>query len=96
MAKLTRDDILKLARLSRLQLTDEEVESYQKELTHILDYVEKLQKVEVSGVKPTSQITGLTNVTRYDEIIDYGTTPQSLLSNAPETQDGYIKVKKVL
>lgn len=95
MAKLTREDVLKLARLSRLHLTDEEVEKFQKEIEAILGYVEQLQNVDLS-LEPTYQVTGLTNVTRHDEVIDYGATPQDLLKNAPDTEDGHIKVKRML
>lgn len=95
MAKLTREDVLKLARLSRLHLTDEEVEKFQKEIESILGYVEKLQNVDLS-LEPTYQVTGLTNVTRPDEVIDYGASPDNLLKNAPATEDGHIKVKRML
>lgn len=96
MAKLTREDVLKLARLARLQLSDEEVERFQKEIGAILGYVEQLQKADLKGVEPTSQVTGLKNVTRTDEIKDYGVSPEELLKNAPATESGYIKVKRVL
>jgi len=95
MAKLTREDVLKLARLSRLRLTDEEIEKFQKEIEAILGYVEQLQKVDLS-LEPTYQVTGLTNVTRPDEVIDYGATPDDLLKNAPATEEGHIKVKRML
>ena len=72
MAKLSRDDVLKLAQLARLDLTDDEVEEFSVELSEILQYVEQLATVDVTGLKPTNQVTGLTNVTREDEIKDYG------------------------
>jgi aspartyl-tRNA(Asn)/glutamyl-tRNA(Gln) amidotransferase subunit C len=72
MSKLTRDDVLKLAQLSRLKLTDEEIERFRDELSSILEYVEKLNAVDVSGLEPTYQVTGLKNVMRKDEPIDYG------------------------
>lgn len=96
MAKLSRDDVLKLARLSRLHLTEEEVELYTKEISAILGYVEQLQNIDLEDVEPTFQVTGLKNVTRPDEVYDYGVTPEELLKNAPATQDGHIKVKRML
>jgi aspartyl-tRNA(Asn)/glutamyl-tRNA(Gln) amidotransferase subunit C len=96
MAQLTRDDVLKLARLARLSLTDEEVEEFAKELTDVLQYVEQLSKVDVAGLAPTSQVTGLKNVMRDDTIIDYGVSPEDLLRNVPHTQDGQIKVKRMI
>src|SRR5512133_2776299 len=96
MADLTREDILKLARLARLTVTEEEIEKYRAELNEILKYVEQLQSVDVSGLKPTTQVTGLTNVMREDEIIDYSVNNEDLLRLAPKSQDGQIKVKRML
>src|SRR4051812_42178141 len=96
MADLSRDDVLKLARLARLDLTDEEVDEFAGELSAVLGYVEQLKNVEVSGLKPTSQVTGLKNVMREDTVIDYGMTPQDLMRNVPQTQDDHIKVKRMI
>lgn len=96
MADVTRDDVLKLARLARLDLSDDEVERYRADLAEILQYVQQLDGVDVSGLEPTSQVTGLVNVTRADEVKDYGYTPDDLLKNVPETLDGQIKVKRML
>lgn len=96
MAKLTRDEILKLARLAKLELTEDEIDEYTRELSSILDYVELLDTVDVKGLKPTSQVTGLTNVMRADEIVDYGTSQDDLLKNAPTRKGAYIQVKRVL
>lgn len=96
MSKLTREDVLKLAALSRLKLTESEIEKFQSELSEILDYVAQLDSVDVSGLEPTYQVTGLKNVTRPDETRDYGYDLQSLLSQAPESKDNQFKVKRVL
>jgi aspartyl-tRNA(Asn)/glutamyl-tRNA(Gln) amidotransferase subunit C len=96
MADLTRDDILKLAALARLDLTEEEVIEFARELTEILQYVEQLQSIDVSGLEPTSQVTGLVNVTRADEILDYGYDPKELLKNVPEVEDDLIKVGRMI
>lgn len=96
MAKLTREDVLKLARLARLDLSEEEVEEFKGELSAILQYVEQLQNVDVDGLEPTNQVTGLTNVTRPDEIKDYGYQTDDLLKNVPNIKDHQIKVKRML
>ena len=96
MAKLTREDVLKLARLSRLELTEAEIDEFRSELSEILQYVEQLQSVDVSGLKPTNQVTGLTNVYRQDEIRDYGYKPAELLKNVPQVQADQIKVKRMV
>ena len=96
MADLSRDDIVKLAALARLDLSDDEIAEYSQELTEILHYVEQLQNVDVAGLQPTNQVTGLTNVMREDEVTDYGYKPQDLLKNVPDTQDDQIKVKRMI
>lgn len=96
MSKLTREDVLKLARLARLQLTDDEVAEYSNELSNILEYVEQLDNVDVSGLEPTNQVTGLKNVTRQDEVRDYGYQPEDLLKNVPAVEANQIKTKRVL
>lgn len=96
MADLSRDDVLKLARLARLTLTPEEVEKYRTELSEILKYVEQLQNVDVEGLEPTSQVTGLKNVMAEDVIVDYGVTPDDLLQIAPATEGRHVKVKRMI
>jgi aspartyl-tRNA(Asn)/glutamyl-tRNA(Gln) amidotransferase subunit C len=96
MANLTRDDILKLARLARLSLTAEEIEEYQHELAEILQYVEQLQAVDVNGLQPTNQVTGLKNVMRGDEEVDYGYEPRDLLKNVPSVENNQLKVKRMI
>lgn len=96
MSKLTHEDILKLARLARLQLTDDEVDEYASELSEILQYVEQLNAVDVAGLKPTNQVTGLVNVTREDKIKSYGYDPLVLRENLPAIENGQIKVKRMI
>ncbi len=96
MSKLTRDDVLKLAQLARLDLDDDEVEGFRKELSEILQYVEQLSSLDVAGLKPTNQVTGLTNVTREDKERDYGYEPAALLKNVPAVKEGQIKVKRMV
>ncbi|HWT55793.1 MAG TPA: Asp-tRNA(Asn)/Glu-tRNA(Gln) amidotransferase subunit GatC [Candidatus Microsaccharimonas sp.] len=98
MADLSRDDVLKLARLARLRLSDDEVAQYQDELTEILKYVEQLDSVDVAGLEPTSQVTGLTNVTRADQEVNYGYEALELLKNVPHdrVEDDLIKVKRMI
>lgn len=96
MADLTRDDILKLARLARISLSDEEVDAFAQEFTAILKYVEQLNAVNTDGLEPTNQVTGLTNVTRDDVVLDYGYNVKKLLENIPSVQSDLIKVKRMV
>jgi aspartyl-tRNA(Asn)/glutamyl-tRNA(Gln) amidotransferase subunit C len=96
MSKISEQDIRKLASLSKLKLSDEEVILYQKELSSIVSYIEQLSDTDVAGLAPTSQVTGLKNVTRADELIDYGVSPAELLKNAPATKENQFKVKRMI
>lgn len=96
MAKLSRDDVLKLAALARISLSDDEVDAFADELSAILGYVEQLGSVDVTGLEPTNQVTGLTNVMRPDEVIDYGYTPDKLLQNVPAVEKNQLKVKRMI
>lgn len=96
MSKLTREEVLKLAELSRLALTDEEVAQYQKELSDILSYVEQLESVDVSGLKPAYQVSNLHTVTRDDVIQKYAAKPSEMVKNAPRSEDGYVKVGRMI
>jgi len=96
MAKLTRDDVLHLAQLARISLSDNEVDEFSEELSDILQYVEQLSGVDVDGLKPTNQVTGLTNVMREDEVKDYGYQPLDLLRNVPQVQSDMLKVNRMI
>src|SRR3982750_1486343 len=96
MTQLTRDEVLKLARLARLELSDAEVEAYRIQLSDILAYVQQLQEADVDGLEPTTQVNGLKNVTRKDVIVNYGVAPADLLKRTPHSQEGQIKVKRMI
>lgn len=96
MAKLTHDDVLKLAGLAKLDLNDQEIEVLAGEIRAILEYVEQLQAVKIDGLDATSQVTGLTDIMRPDKPDDYGYKPLDLLKNVPEVEDNQIKVRRVL
>lgn len=95
-ATISSDDVKYVAALAKIAITDEEAVKLTKELDAILGYVKQLDAVDTTGLEPTYQVTGLKNVTRPDEVIDYGTTRDDLLKNAPRQRDGYIEVPKVL
>jgi len=92
---LTKEEVLKIAKLARIELTEKEVEKFQKEVSMVLEYVDELKQVNVEGLEEVAQVTGLVNVQRDDKAIDYGNR-EEILSQAPETKDGYYKVKAIL
>jgi aspartyl-tRNA(Asn)/glutamyl-tRNA(Gln) amidotransferase subunit C len=72
-----------IAKLARLTLSEQEVSKFSRELTQILDYVGKLQKVDTKGVEPLQQMTGLAHVTRADRVLDQSITTEALLGQSP-------------
>lgn len=93
---MTVDEVKKLAKLSRIAVSEEEAVRFAAEFTNLLNYFEQLQRVDTANLAPTSQVTGLVNVSRADQIEDYGTTPDELLKAVPATEQRYIKTKRVL
>ncbi|HMS31649.1 MAG TPA: Asp-tRNA(Asn)/Glu-tRNA(Gln) amidotransferase subunit GatC [Candidatus Saccharibacteria bacterium] len=95
---ITIEDVQKLAKLSHLKLSNDELETYRKEIEAILGYIEQLQQADLEGIDPTYQVSGNKNVMRDDRINEdiYKTTQADLLINAPAKLDAQIKVKKVL
>lgn len=91
---LSQADVLKIADLARIALSDDEVKQYQHDLTSILKFVDQLNEVDTTNVEPTSQVTGLENRTRPDEV-NYSFTREQMLESAIETAEDHIKVKNV-
>jgi len=96
MTQISRDDVLHLAQLSSLELSDTEIDGLQIDISNILGYVEQLGKLDTTDIEPTYQVTGLQSVWRDDKIINYGVTREELLARAPKVVDNQIKVPKVL
>ncbi|MGE5041759.1 MAG: Asp-tRNA(Asn)/Glu-tRNA(Gln) amidotransferase subunit GatC [Candidatus Levyibacteriota bacterium] len=88
-------DVKKVAKLANLSLTAEEEGKFEKQLSDILSYVEKLNEVDAKGITPTSQVTGLENVTREDTSAE-SLTQEEALSGSTETYEGSFKVKAIL
>lgn len=95
MAKLSIEQIEHIAKLSRLELTDEEKKLYSEQLSSVLEYVEQLGEVETENVEPTANVTGLSNVWRADAIEKSDITHNDIGQNAPEFKDGSFVVPGV-
>lgn len=96
MAKLSINEVQHIARLAHLDLSDSEIEKFRQELSSILGYVEKLNKVETSGVDSVGQINSLENVLRDDrEVPTQQLSQQEALSSTKNRRGDYFRVKKV-
>lgn len=95
--KLTKQQVLHVAKLARLGLAEAEIEKFQTQLSKILDYVEQLKEVDTNGIEPTAQVTGLSNIIREDRVQKNLADPDALLICSPlSVEERQIKVKKVL
>ena len=92
---LTREEVLHVAKLARVGLSEEDVAKFQQQLSQILDHFEALRSINTEGVPPTTHTLPLQNVTAPDEPRP-SLSPNEVLANAPLKQDGYLRVRAVL
>ena len=91
---ITTKDVEHVAKLARLELTEEEKELYTKQLGDVLKYVDQMNEVDTSNVKPMAQVVDLVNVMRED-VVHYEQTKEELMANAPDEENGFFKVPKI-
>lgn len=95
MAKITLEDINKVALLSRLEFSRSEAELFAGQLSQILQYAEKLNELDTSNVEPTSHALPLKNVFREDAA-KASLSPEEALANAPESEAQCFKVPQII
>jgi aspartyl-tRNA(Asn)/glutamyl-tRNA(Gln) amidotransferase subunit C len=88
---IDREQVLHVARLARLKLSEEEVETMTGELSGILEHVDRIGKLDLEGVEPTTHVVALENVLRADEPRP-SLAPEVALAPAPEAVDGAFRV----
>ena len=93
--KLGREEVVHIALLARLGLTEEDLEKFSGQLSHILETFEALQQVDTSDVPPTAYPIPLENVVREDEVAP-SLRQSEILTNAPRQEEGCFQVKAVL
>ncbi|MFH1036919.1 MAG: Asp-tRNA(Asn)/Glu-tRNA(Gln) amidotransferase subunit GatC [Patescibacteria group bacterium] len=91
---LSKEEVQHIAKLARLGITSEEEGEFAKDLSSILDYIEKLKKVDVSNIPPASHAVLVENMMREDSEGEKS-DGQKLLGLSPETKDGFLKVKSI-
>jgi aspartyl-tRNA(Asn)/glutamyl-tRNA(Gln) amidotransferase subunit C len=95
VSQISRDDVAHLARLARLALTDEELDSFSGQLDAILEHVSRIQSVDVTGVEATDNPLDQVNVTRPDTVVP-GLTQDAALAEAPRAEQGRFAVPQIL
>jgi len=93
--KLSREEVLHIARLARLGLTEEDVDKFREQLSNILDNFEILQQVDITDVPPTAHPVTLENVMRDDEVAP-SFPPEDILANVPRREGDCFRVRAVL
>ena len=89
------EDVQHISNLARLTLNSEEVKASQEQLSHILDYIEKLNQLDTEDVHPTSHVIPIRNVTKADDQKDLFERDE-ILANAPSSERGYFEVPQVI
>ena len=87
--------VARIARLARIAIPEEELAPLAIELSHILEWIEQLNEVDTEGVAPMVSVAAMKLAWREDRVTDGG-RPEDILGNAPERQDGYFVVPKVV
>ncbi len=95
MASLTREEVAHVARLARLQLTDEQIDTFTPQLAAVLDHAADVEALDLDDVPPTAHPHPLANVLRPDEVRDAGIR-DAVLAQAPSVEDGMFRVPPVL
>jgi aspartyl-tRNA(Asn)/glutamyl-tRNA(Gln) amidotransferase subunit C len=93
--KITKEEVLYVAHLARLDLDDASIERFAGQIDEILGYIDKLNQVETKGIRPTSHAIFLTNAFRDDEPGEH-LERERALANAPDKEDGNFLVPKVV
>jgi aspartyl-tRNA(Asn)/glutamyl-tRNA(Gln) amidotransferase subunit C len=91
---ISTDDVKHVAKLARLELSEAEINKFSKQLGDILKYAEQMNEVDTTGVEPMAHPLPVVNVMREDRI-EYEQTKEELMKNAPEEEDGFLKVPKI-
>jgi len=94
MAKITKQDVEHVGKLARIRIQEKEIGQFTQELGAILDYVDELESAPTENIEPISQISGLKDIAREDEIVE-SFDRDLILENAPDKEKGFIKVKKI-
>lgn len=93
---ITKEQIKHVAKLSRLEFDEESIEVFTEKFSSVINYVEKLREVDTEGVKPTYHPhPSIRNVMREDEVKE-SLDREEVMKNAPENENGYVKIPKVL
>jgi len=93
--KITKEDVVHVANLARLELSEESIDKFAGQIGEILDHVDSLKRVDTQGVPATSHAISLTNAFREDDLSGPADRDR-LMANAPESEEGSFVVPKII
>ena len=97
--KITREDVVRVAELAYLDLSEDELEKYRRQLDEILDYIGKLNELDTSGVEPMAQVLAddqTADATLREDLVVPSAVAEDVLRQAPDPEPPYFRVPKVI
>ena len=95
MTKISSSDVRKVAQLARLELPEDQIETYTDQLKEILSYVDQLQEIDTLNVEPTTRAVEVVNAMRED-LVEVNTSRESILNLSPHREGDFFRVPKIL
>ena len=95
MTKISSSDVRKVAHLARLELPEDQIETYTSQIEEILSYVEQLQEIDTQNVHPTTRAVEVVNEMRED-LVEFNDSREAILNQAPHREGDYFRVPKIL
>lgn len=92
---ISKEEVIHIAKLASLNLSENEIDGYTKDMQEILEFANMINEVETEGLKETIAANGKSNVLRKDEVVNFGNR-ELLLQNAPSQDEGMFRIPKVL
>ena len=95
MTKISSSDVRKVAKLARLELPDDQIETYTTQLEEILSYIDQLQEIDTKDVIPTTRAVEVVNAMRED-LVEVNSSREDILNQAPHREGDFFRVPKIL
>ena len=95
MTKITSSDVRKVAQLARLELPEDQIETYTSQLEEILSYIDQLQEIDTKDVSPTTRAVEVVNAMRED-FVEVNCSREEILNQAPHREGDFFRVPKIL
>tara|TARA_Y100001968_G_scaffold314073_1_gene339003 strand:+ start:270 stop:557 length:288 start_codon:yes stop_codon:yes gene_type:complete len=95
MTKISSSDVRKVAKLARLELSEDQIETYTAQLEEILSYVDQLQEIDTQNIPPTTRAVEVINATRED-LVELNGSREEILNQAPDREGDFFRVPKII